>query len=166
MLADSGCRRMRAMCGAERIVDKNIAESRERFRESGVVRFFPRKKSCVLEKKNLVFRERAGCVDRFLRVGGLDEVDLFSDQLLETRGDRAQRVFRLGFPFRAPEVRHHNRPRSTIEKKSKRGQRGANAGVVGDLAIAVERDVEVGPYERALALQLVLAEIANRSFLH
>lgn len=41
------------------------------------------------------------------------------------------------------------------------GDGGADAGVVGDVLVVVERHVEVGPHEHALALEVGGGEVAD-----
>lgn len=41
------------------------------------------------------------------------------------------------------------------------GQGGADSGVVGDVKVVVQRDVQIDPYEHPLALQLRLLQSSN-----
>src|SRR5207302_9322106 len=61
------------------------------------------------------------------------------------------------------EVRSQNQPRPALERVQDRRQRGADASIIGDLARAAERDVEVLAHEHALGFQ---RNVANRKFRH
>ena len=63
---------------------------------------------------------------------------------------RPQRGLRVA-PLRPAQVRAEDQPRAALEQQLDRGQRRADARVVGDLAV-LERHVEVDPGEHALAL--------------
>src|SRR5205807_9821075 len=68
------------------------------------------------------------------------------------------------WPLRPPEVRGENQLRAELERALNRGQRLANAGVVGDNPLLVEGDVEVDPHERPLARELQLVDVPNHNF--
>ena len=166
MLANAGRRCMRPVCCAECVVYKNISKPGERLRESRVIRLFTGKESRVLEEKNLVLAKRLACIDGFLRVSRIEEDDFSMREMFESLRYRAKGVFLIRVSFRPAKMRQHHGSRSTIMKQSQRGQCGANSCVVGNLAVRVERDVEVHSYERALVSELVLVKIADSSFLH
>ena len=95
-------------------------------------------------------------IRRGVRIGPDDvghEVDRHLDQLLEPLGDRLERVFGFPLPLRAPEVRYEDHARLPCQQIVQRGQRRADARVVRDPAVVVERHVVVHAHEDALAVQ-------------
>ena len=84
------------------------------------------------------------------RVVGCDDVG--AQQLTEPGGDRSQRVRRVGLARGSAEVRHHDHLRPARAQVGDGRDAGLDPALVGDRR-AVERDVEVGPDEDALALQ-------------
>ena len=77
----------------------------------------------------------------------------------EAGGDRAQGVRRVRRTLRPPEVGHHRHPRARLGQPAQGGQAGPDAPVVGD-ALAVERDVEVGPHQHGPAPEVT--EVVDR----
>ncbi len=87
-------------------------------------------------------------------------------QLLEAQRHRLQGVLGIGFSLRPSQVRENYGTRAALEQQLYRRQRRANACVVRDVAIVVERDVEVDADERPLAPNLRVGEIADGFLFH
>ena len=107
----------------------------------------------VLEQGDLAVLQRGDG-----RLGGLaDDVrrerDGLAEQLAEAGGDGRERVLVLGRALGAAEVRGHDDARAGVEQRLERRERRADAAVVGDRR-AVERHVEVGADQHALAAQV------------
>ena len=121
-------RGVRAMRGAERVVHVEVHALGEGAGRLRVVRGLPREEARVLE----------------------DAHPLVRDELGQPLGDGRDRERRVG-AFRAPEVRaHRDLGRVALEQQLERRERCADSRVVRDAAV-VERDVEVGADEDALA---------------
>src|SRR5258708_1163144 len=144
----------RAKC----IVDKEITELRECSRQALVVLLLATEEAGVLQKKDLPgLQSRAG-LHRLVRVGRLHEDHRATTKLLETLGQRVRRILGVGFPLRPPQMRKNDRTRAALEQQLDRWKRRADARVVGDVAIVVERDVEVHAQEGALVPYLRVAQ--------
>src|SRR5690348_13622865 len=96
------------MRGAERVVDVKIAEARKRLRERVVVGLFTGVEPRVLEQENFSGAERLGCVVR--RVAGDVGAERHgaAKQFREPRSDWSERVLRLRFRLRTPEMRQQH----------------------------------------------------------
>ena len=88
-------------------------------------------------------------------VGRQRHVD--SQELGQAGRDRGQGEFGLDRALRAAEMRGDHDTGAGVEQALERGQGGADAAVVGDVAVLVERHVEVGPDEDPLP-----GEVAER----
>jgi hypothetical protein len=82
----------------------------------------------------------------------LEQLDTRS-QLGQAGPDRVHRVLRVGCALRAAQVAARGDRRTPLLEPLDGGQRGADAQVVADLAVA-QRDVEVGPQQDALAVEV------------
>ena len=145
------------MDDAEAVGDEGVAEGGELAGEGEPLlvglRGLARVEAQVLEHGDLAVAERG---DGLLR-GGADGVgregDLLAEQLAEAAHDRAEGVLLLGLALGAAEVGDHRDPGTGLDEPGEGGQRGADAAVVGDRG-AVQRHVEIGADEHALAAQL------------
>ena len=63
-------------------------------------------------------------------------------------------------------MRQHDGTRAAIVQQSKRGKRSADPGVISDLTISIEWNIEIHSHQRALPFYLILMEITKSSFLH
>ena len=66
------------------------------------------------------------------------------EQLLQARHDRVEAELVLGAVLGAAQVGRQQHLGAVVDEVLEGGDRGADAGVVGDLEVLVERDVEVG----------------------
>ena len=131
-------RRVRAVRRAERVVDVEVAVRGELARELGVVLRLARVEARVLEHVDALVRQ----------------------QLAEPRRDGRHRERRVR-PLRPAEVRADAHLRGAVlEQQLERRQRRADARVVGDAAV-LERHVQVGAHEHALAGDVGVADRAR-----
>jgi hypothetical protein len=91
-------------------------------------------------------------------VAGQLHVD--AEQLAEAGGDGSQRVLGVDLALGAAEVGHDDDAGAGVAQRGQRRERGADAAVVGDVLLSVQRDVEVAADEDPLAREI--AEICNR----
>ena len=119
-------RRVGAVRSTERVVDVGVVAVDELRDECGVVALLPRVEPQVLEQLD------AG------------------RELREPRPHGRHRVAVVGLALRPAEVTARGDARAALDEPLDRGQRGADAEVVDDLAV-VERHVEVSAQEHALA---------------
>ena len=130
--------RVRAVGRAERVVDVEVGLRRELLRELRVVRGLARVEARVLEYAHAAVR---------------------AEQLAQPFLDGRHRERRIG-PLRPPEVRADDHlGRVALEQQPERRQRRADPRVVGD-ATVLERHVQVGPDQHALAGDV---GVANRT---
>ena len=130
-------RRVRAVRGAERVVDVDVAVRRERARERLVVRFFARVEAQVLEHRDLAVAQIGDDLARAVADGLVGERDVGVEQLGEPRRDRLERELRLGLAVGTAEVRAEHDARAAIDQVLQRRQRRADARVVGDFAVVL-----------------------------
>ena len=139
------------MRGAEGVVDVDVGERRVALGQLLVVLRLALLVADVLEHHDVP----VGHVVEVAR-----ELDGLAQQLLQAVGRGPQRELRLAV-LRAPEVRGEHEPRVLVAQLAQRRQRRPDAGVVGDVALLVERDVEVHADEHALAGDVEIVERAQ-----
>ena len=174
--ATAGCRsardalggRVRAVRRAERVVHVEVAERRERLRQARR-RSFPRRRGSACSRAAAT----SPSCETLCRRDGVVAVGASRRSCTGRFGSVARGVApparastsRPGSPLGRPrcESRTTRAPRS--QQVLDRRQRGADPRVVGDAAVALERDVEVDAHERALAAQLGRREDPRSVFL-
>ena len=97
-----------------------------------------------------------------------DQRHVAAEQLAQARCHRRQGIFRLEFAFRrAAQVGSDHDGGTGVQRHADAGQRGADTGVFGDVALVVLRHVQVGTDEDALVLGLAVgAQIGKTDELH
>ena len=161
-LGDPGGRRVRAVGGAEGVVDVDVGVAGERPREALVVGLLAGRKAQVLQQ-----RHRAGVqvVDHLAGAvadGLVGQGNVGAEQLRQPRGDRLQRILLVRLALGAAEVRGEHHARALLDGELDRGQALADAGVVGDGAAGVERHVEVDADEDPTASDIQLVDGLDR----
>jgi hypothetical protein len=151
-----------AVRGAERVVDVEVGEVGQRGGELRIVRLLLGVEAEVLEHQQVA---RTQLLDGHLdsgseRVAG--HPHRAAEELAEAVGDRLQAESVVHLALRPPEMAGEDDGRPTLQQVHDRRQAGANAGVVGDPPV-VERDVEVGTQEDALARNV---DITDRQLVH
>ena len=140
--------RVRAVGRAECVVDEQVGEPGELTREVGIVLRLTRLPARVLEDQHLTGLEPAHAAPHL----GADDVGSLvhgaTEQLAEALARRSQGRGGVA-ALRPVEVGGENESRTALTQKLDRGNRGADARVVGDPALG-ERDVEVDADERPL----------------
>src|SRR5713101_3135464 len=154
---------MRAMRGAKGITDeKAVTESRELFRKGLVVLFLLGMEADVFEQEDIAVGE---CFALRLR-NGPDTVrgksNRPADEFLELLGYLHERVFRIWAALGAAQMRSEHQSAALLNREAERGERFANAGVVGDHTV-FERNVEVHADEDALSAKI---EIVDGQLVH
>ena len=142
---------VRAVGGAERVVDVDVGQRGVALRQLGVVLRLARLEADVLEHHDVP----VGHV-----VEGGRQHDLLPQQLGEPVGRGPERVLLLA-PLRPAEVRGEQQARALLAQLLQRGQRRADPRVVGDGPVLVQGDVEVHPDEDALALDVEVVKRAH-----
>src|ERR1700676_4596114 len=147
-----------AMRGAESVAnEETVAERGELFRESFVVLLFFGMEANVFEQQNFAVAKRfaLGFGDRAGAIRG--KANGFANERFELFRDREKRKLGVGTALGAPEVRSKDQAAAFLNGEAKRGERFADASVVGDYAI-FERDVEVHANENALAAEFEIVD--------
>ena len=152
-MRDALRRRVRAVRGAKGVVHVDVETLRELARERRIVFLLLRVEADVLEEDDPARRQRAHRLLHFRpdRIG--KERDGAPEQLAEPLRDGRQRKLRIA-SGRPAEMRNETDRRAAFEQHADRGQRGADAGVVGDRARIVQRHVEVDAHEHALPARI------------
>ena len=159
-MRDAFGRRVRAMRGAERVVDEDVAEFGDLLREGRIVLLFAGMEARVLQKKDIaVLQLRDG---RFRDVADaiVRERDRTPNGLRQRRRDRLQRHGRHDLALRPVEVGQHDHARALFRQLADRGRLAVDAQRVGDLAV-LHRHVQVGADEDALSLHVQVIECAE-----
>ena len=134
-----------AVGGAEGVVHVDITERRHFLRERVAVLFFADIDAAVFQQHHIAPRH----VDTVQPIG--DQWYRATQQLAHPFCYRRERIF--GFERAlggAAQMRGHHHRRAIFQRELNCRHRGANAGVVGDVAGVVLRHVQVGADEDAL----------------
>src|SRR6185503_5445600 len=152
-------------CGAESIVYVVVAKIRQLLRELLVIGFFFGMEAKVLEQERLTLLELACHLLGFntdavwTETHVLARCQVLVEKHPQALGDRLQAHSRIGLPLGAPKVRSQDQASSVAERVFDRGKGFFDAGIVGDSAIVIKRDVEVDPHENSMIIE---RKIANR----
>ena len=120
----------------------------------------------VFQQHHLARLERPGHFGGLLAHAVAGEGDLHAEVLLDGRDDLLERILRIGILLRASHVRHEDHRSALLEHLLDGGHGGADARIVGYLALLVEGHVEVHADDRALAVEIVVVDrIHNAVFL-
>ena len=145
--------RFGAVCRAERIIGVDVTQSRHLSGKFVIVFLLALIDAAVFQKHQIARRD----IHAFDPVCQQWNVSLH--QFSHALGDWRQRILRLEFAFhRSAEVRGHHDGGTLIERKLNRRDRGANSGVVGDVARIVLRHIQIGANENALVLQVKVSQ--------
>ena len=156
------------MCRTECIVDVKIRKACKLLGKFFVVGLLFGVEAQILQQKGLAFFEFSGHLFGFNAHAVGTEANIFAagqfpiKQHAETLSHWLQAHLRIRLPFRTPEVRSQDQPRSMAESMLNSWESFADAGVVHNTAI-VERDVEIHAHEDAVVVE---RQIANGKFGH
>ncbi len=156
-------RRLRAVRGAERVHDEDLAEHGVALGEGGVVLFLADIEPAVLEQHDFARFD----VDRLAVQIIAQQTHGLAERMAEPGGDRRERFVFAEMAFLRPaEVRHDHHTRARVARELDRRQRGFQTLARADLAV-LERHVEVFAYQHALALEIEFghAEYGHARFL-
>ena len=158
------------MGGAEGVVDVDLGQRGQRLGEGWIVGFFLGVEAQVFKQQHLAGFELAGQLSGYFAdaVGSESHVDGLAEFLVEQFAQpvnhRAQRVLGIGFALGTAKVRGQNHLGLVADSVDDGGQRGHDAGVVGDGgAVFAERHVEIDADEHALVGQI---DVANGELGH
>jgi len=141
----------------ERVVDVDVGVRRERGRERRVVLLLLRMEAQVLQQQHLAVAEPP---KRVLRPGAkrvAGHGNGLAKELAQPRAHGSEPEAVADLAVRTAEVAREDDARALRLKVADRRDRGADARVVGDLAV-LERDVEVDAEEDALARGVQVAD--------
>ena len=117
----------------------------------------------VLEQHHLARLDVAAHLGGLLAHAVAGEGDLRAEVLLDRGNDLLERVFGIGVLLRTTHVRHEDHRTALGQHLLDGGHGGADAGVVGHMALGVEGHVEVHADDRAFAFEIVVVD-RNHSF--
>ena len=144
---------VRAVGDAEGVVDVHVGELRQGTREGRVVGGLALLEAHVLQQQHLPVVELFGERLDLLADHRRRQRDLRAGQLAQARGHRRHRQRLIAMPVRAAEMGDQHQARALAAQLFDRGQRRADAGVVGELHLPAraggERDVEVHAHQHA-----------------
>ena len=110
---------------------------------------FPRIEADVLQQQDVAVGEPFGPGQRVAADDIAGQLHVPAELLTERRGDRRQRQLRVGPVFRPTQVRGDHHLGAGVDKRLQRRHRGGDPARVGDDALVVERDVQVGAHQHA-----------------
>ena len=123
------------MAGAERIVAIDVGKGGKGFRIGGFALFFAGIESNVFQDQDIACCERGDFGLRIGTDGIAGKRDRFTQQLGKTHGRRMEGELRFWtFAFWTPEVTHEDQFATAIDHRLDRGERHADASIVGDRA--------------------------------
>src|SRR4030095_2593653 len=157
---------MRAMSRAECIVDVEIAQLRQRFRELRIVRFFPRLEADVLEQSYIAVLHMLNDFFRHLPNGVVTKNNRLMDERMQLFADRTKGIFWHRLSVGPAKMRHQYCFRALFTQVVDRRQAFPNPRVISnaDLSTAIfSRHVEVHAHQNALPAYI---QIANRELRH
>ncbi len=141
---------MGAVGGGEGVVDVNVADIRDSLHQIGVVCFLAFPETRVLEDCDVARPENTDSLRRY-RTGDLrNEHHFLAEHTFHRADDQAQRHGRDAVALGPAEMGKQQHFRALVCEFEHGRRRGADAGVVGDVAV-LHRQVEVDADERDLA---------------
>ena len=90
----------------ERVVHINIAEFSQGFGKRRIVSFFPRKKTNVLDQRDIALFHMGDDFFRNFPDRFVAERNRVANQCVQVIRDRPKRILRDRLPLRSPEMRH------------------------------------------------------------
>ena len=136
---------------AERVVDVDVGERGQLLAEGGVVLLLALVEAQVLEQQHVAVAQRGRLGLGILAHRVAREHDRLAEKLGKAQRGRAQaeRLLVTG-ARRTSQVAHQDDARAVADELLDRGQRGADARVIGDDAV-FDRHVEVDAHQHLLA---------------
>ncbi len=110
---------------------------------------FARVEADVLQQQHIAVGEALGAGERVGAHHVAGELHMAPEPLAELLGHRGQRELRVRLPLGAAEVSGHHHLGSGLDQRPQRGQRGDDPARVGDTAVVVQGDIQIGAYEHA-----------------
>ena len=152
-MRDAFGRRMRAMRGAERVVDEDVAEFGDLLREGRIVLFLAGMEARVLEQEDIAVLQLGDGRLRNVAHAIVRERDRASDGLGQRFGHGRQRHRGHDLALRPVEVGKHDHARALLRQFANGGRLAVDAQRVGDPAV-LHRHVQIGADEHALPLHV------------
>ena len=115
----------------------------------------------VLQEERLAVLELHRHPLRLLADAVGSELHVHAEQLRDVGEDIFHRELGVGSGLRATEVGGDDEPTAVTDDLLEGGEGSTDAGVVGDLEIIVQRDVEVDTHEDALTAEVVVLDLCH-----
>ena len=154
---------MSAMGGAEGIIHKNIAEFSQFFREGLVAFFLLFVEPEILQEKDLAGLEGRSFFDGFLADTVISKIHMDAEELLQMGKQVFEGIFVGGAIFWSAEMAHQDDAAAVFEDLFNGWDGGSDTGVIGDLELVVERDIEIDPDKGFFICKAVVAELAHKN---
>ena len=149
---------MRAMGGAERVVDVGVAELGELLAKRRVVLLLALVEAQVLKQEHVPLAKRRRLLLRVLAHRVARERDRLAEKLCQAQGSWAQRELLLeALARRTADVAHKDDARAVADKLLDGRQRRLDARVVGHDAVG-HGNVEIDAHEHALAARIEIVD--------
>jgi hypothetical protein len=153
---------------AEGVVHVDVGQRGEVGPQLRVVLLLARVEAGVLQHEDVARLQRGGGGLDLVAHDGGDELHRPADDLFQLPGHRGHAKLAVFGRLGPPQVRGQDEGRAVVEQIVERRQRGADARVVGDGdggvgVFAAQRDVEIDPHERFLALDI---DVGYGLFIH
>ena len=105
----------------------------------------------VLQQQDVAVGQALGAGQRVGSDHVTGQLNVTAELLPQRLGDRSERELRVGTALGAAEVRRHDDLGAGVGQRLQRRHRRDDAAGVGDIAVVVERHVEVGAHQHAAA---------------
>ena len=151
VVGNAGSRGMRAVRGAECIVDKDVRHVGKRLGQRGIVLGLALLETHVLEQDRLARLYLSGKLLRVLADNVLGQLDFLAEQLAQALCNRRERILHVDFALRTAEVRAEDHSGVVVQQVLDGLERRTDALVVGDVAVLVLRHIEVAAGNDLLA---------------
>ena len=156
-IRDADSRGMGAMSGAERVVDEEIAEPGQAGGEIGSLASSPDSKRVFSSRRTRRDCSRGGRASASGPATAETVATGRPSSSLSRARNWADGIRGVRLPLRPPQMRREHDRRASVQQVLNRGQRGANAGVVGHFAFA-QGHVEIDPDQRSLTANVGLGD--------
>src|ERR1044071_1872936 len=142
------------MRSAERIVDVEVCEACKLLRILRVILLFAFMKANVFEHQRAARLKLVNHRAHFIAYAIGRERYFFSEQLGESFGCWRKRILHIRLALWPAQMRREYQSRAVIERVPDTRKRRAYSIIVRDVAVFVERNVEVNAHEHAFAFEV------------
>jgi len=154
IIGNAGGGGMRAVSGAERIVDINFGQRGKLLREFGIVLFLFLVETDVLDQHHIAVLQRSGQRLRAFTDDIGRHFNFLTERLGEVGCHRSQRIFHVKLALRTAQMGAKDYSGILRNQITDGFERFVNALGITDVAFGIERNIEIAAHQNALALHV------------